>query len=102
MTKEAKRAAKIEKKLRVLTGGYQARAQGLMKQISDVGEQLESARLELSTFSFLKECEAQAIPSRMGAITADVERQEERERELQEKYQEATQKLQEVYNNSAA
>ncbi len=41
MTKEAKRAAKIEKKLKVLTGGYQARAQGLTKQIVDIQDQIE-------------------------------------------------------------
>ena len=50
MTKEAKRAAKIEKKLKVLTGGYQARSQGLIKQSQDLQEQIEQARLELSTF----------------------------------------------------
>ena len=50
MTKEAKRAAKIEKKLKVLTGGYQARSQGLIKQSQALQEQIEQARLELSTF----------------------------------------------------
>ncbi len=45
MTKEAKRAAKIEKKLKVLTGGYQARAQGLAKQIVDVQDQIEQVRV---------------------------------------------------------
>merc|ERR1719150_418157 len=33
MTKEAKRAAKTEKKLKILTGGYQSRAAGLIKQL---------------------------------------------------------------------
>ena len=73
MTKEAKRAAKTEKKLKILTGGYQvlaifknpyghhhnltcdqSRAAGLIKQLTDAGEQLEQTRLELETFNQLK------------------------------------------------
>ncbi len=34
MTREAKRAAKVEKKLKILTGGYQSRAAGLIKQLT--------------------------------------------------------------------
>ena len=41
MKKEAKRAVKVEEKLKVLTRGYQARAQGLAKQIHDLNEQIE-------------------------------------------------------------
>ena len=83
MTKEAKRAAKIEKKLKVLTGGYQARAQGLLKQASDLADQIEQSRLELSTFRFLKDKETTAIPKRLQSITEDVDRQKEREKGLQ-------------------
>merc|ERR1711994_292217 len=65
MTKEAKRAAKTEKKLKILTGGYQSRAAGLIKQLTDAGEQLEQTRLELETFNQLKINETNAIPRRM-------------------------------------
>lgn len=41
MKKEAKRAVKVEEKLKILTRGYQARAQGLAKQIHDLNEQIE-------------------------------------------------------------
>jgi pre-mRNA-splicing factor CDC5/CEF1 len=34
MTREAKKAAKVEKKLKILTGGYQSRAAGLIKQLT--------------------------------------------------------------------
>merc|ERR1712179_768754 len=54
MTREAKRAAKTEKKLKILTGGYQSRAAGLIKQLNDQAEQLEQSRLELATFDQLK------------------------------------------------
>ena len=33
MTKDAKNAAKLEKKLKILLGGYQSRSGGLIKQL---------------------------------------------------------------------
>ena len=50
--------------IQVLTGGYQARAQGLIKQIGDLNDQIGQARLDLSTFAFLKDQETRAIPKR--------------------------------------
>lgn len=57
MTREAKKAAKLEKKLRTLTAGYQSRAQALTKQTQDLVEQIEAARCELDTYKFLKKHE---------------------------------------------
>ena len=57
MTREAKKAAKLEKKLRTLTTGYQSRAQALTKQTQDLVEQIEAARCELDTYKFLKKHE---------------------------------------------
>ena len=57
MTREAKKAAKLEKKLRTLTAGYQSRAQALTKQTQDLVEQIEKARCELDAFKFLKKHE---------------------------------------------
>ena len=51
MTKEAKKAAKTEKKLKILTGGYQSRAAGLIKQLNDAAEQLEQVCSDWLTFS---------------------------------------------------
>lgn len=64
MTTEAKRAAKLEKKLKILLGGYQSRAMGLVKQQSDLWDQVEQAHMELRTFSELKKQEDLAIPRR--------------------------------------
>lgn len=64
MTAEAKRAAKMEKKLKILLGGYQSRAMGLVKQLSDLGDQVEQAVVELRTFQELKKQEDLAIPRR--------------------------------------
>jgi len=86
MTKEAKRAAKTEKKLKILTGGYQSRAAGLIKQLTDAADQLEQSRLELATFDQLKISETAAIPRRLEEISGDVGKQEERERNLQGSY----------------
>jgi pre-mRNA-splicing factor CDC5/CEF1 len=94
MKKEAKRAVKIEEKLKILTRGYQARAQGLAKQIHDLNEQIEQAQLELSTFSFLKESETRAIPKRLQSINEDVERQMEREKKLQDNFSQGQYQLQ--------
>ncbi|KAL0269731.1 UNVERIFIED_CONTAM: hypothetical protein PYX00_007365 [Menopon gallinae] len=93
MTREAKRAAKMEKKLKVLTGGYQTRGQALIKQLQDLHNQTEQAMLELSTFKFLKNQEEIAIPRRIQALTEDVNRQVDREHALQKKYGELRQML---------
>ncbi|MBN3318538.1 CDC5L protein, partial [Atractosteus spatula] len=86
MTMEAKRAAKMEKKMKILLGGYQSRAMGLIKQLNDLWDQVEQAHLELCTFEELKKHEDTAIPRRQEALREDVQRQQEREKELQQRY----------------
>ncbi|XP_001630383.2 cell division cycle 5-related protein [Nematostella vectensis] len=88
MTEDAKKAAKIEKKLKVLLGGYQTRAVGLTKQLSDLHEQLEQSQVEMTTFQALRNQELQAIPKRLEALKEDVQRQTEREKQLQAQYSE--------------
>ncbi|XP_070568591.1 cell division cycle 5-like protein [Ptychodera flava] len=88
MTKEAKRAAKMEKKLKILLGGYQSRALGLVKQLNDAFENLEQTFVEMKTFESLKRNEDIAIPKRLESLKEDVRRQAERERELQKQYSE--------------
>ncbi|XP_030054620.1 cell division cycle 5-like protein [Microcaecilia unicolor] len=86
MTTEAKRAAKMEKKMKILLGGYQSRAMGLIKQLNDLWDQIEQANLELRTFEELKKHEDVAIPRRQECLKEDVQRQQEREKELQHRY----------------
>ncbi|RZF40584.1 hypothetical protein LSTR_LSTR007467 [Laodelphax striatellus] len=86
MTKEARRAAKMEKKIKIITGGYQTRSQGLVKQFQDLIDQVEQAHMELSTFKFLQQQEEAAIPRRIESLTDDVNRQMEREKSLQKKF----------------
>ncbi|XP_050465844.1 cell division cycle 5-like protein [Cataglyphis hispanica] len=99
MTGEAKRAARMEKKLKVLTGGYQTRTQVLTKQLHDLWEQIEQAHLELSTFKFLQAQEEAAIPRRINALMEDVNRQTERERSLQMRYAQLQDQLQQCQLN---
>ncbi|XP_053565570.1 cell division cycle 5-like protein [Bombina bombina] len=88
MTAEAKRAAKMEKKMKILLGGYQSRAMGLIKQLNEIWDQYEQANLELRTFEELKKHEDIAIPRRIECLKEDVQRQEEREKELQQRFAE--------------
>lgn len=41
MTAEARKAAKLEKKLKILLGGFQSRALGLLKQHNELWEQVQ-------------------------------------------------------------
>ncbi|XP_050079283.1 cell division cycle 5-like protein [Anopheles maculipalpis] len=96
MAKEAKRCGKIEKKLKILTAGYQARAQALIKQFQDTNEQIEQNALALSTFKFLAAQEELAIPKRLESLTEDVMRQTEREKSLQTRYAQLSEELEDL------
>ncbi|XP_075971478.1 cell division cycle protein 21 [Anticarsia gemmatalis] len=97
MAKEAKKCSKMEKKLRVLTGGYQSRAASLIKQFQELQDQIEHANLELSTFKFLAEQEKAAIPRRIESLTEDVNRQTDREKQLQKRYAELQAELEDLH-----
>jgi len=76
----------MEKKIKIILGGYQTRSQGLVKQFQTLVDEVEQAHLELSTFLFLQRQEEAAIPKRLQSLTDDVNRQKEREKILQQKY----------------
>lgn len=86
MATKAKHCVKMEKKLKILTGGYQARAQALNKELQDTYDQIDSNHLLLSTFKCLGKQEDLAIPKRLESLNEDVNRQMEREKLLQAKY----------------
>ncbi|KAF6737409.1 Cell division cycle 5-like protein [Oryzias melastigma] len=100
MTADARRAAKLEKKLKILLGGFQSRALGLLKQHNELWEQVEQAATELQTFAQLKKQEDTAIPRRQAALLEDVERQMEREKELQQRYGELLMEREALINSS--
>ena len=86
MTKEAKKAAKIEKKLKIILGGYQAKSLAITKQIEDINDQLDQVYVEDITYSRLRQMEQEIIPHRLGKLQEHVQRQTEREAHLQERY----------------
>jgi len=77
-----------KKKLKTLLGGYQSRGQALVKALNDVYDHIDQTQVEAKTFDLLRQNEVLAIPKRIESFTEDVARQEERERELQRRYQE--------------
>lgn len=91
MTKEAKSAAKHEKKLRIILAGYQSIHQAMTKQVHDLHDQVEQTYVEMKTFEHLRQHEVNAIPKRLESLTDDVNRQTERERELQKRFGEMQQ-----------
>lgn len=86
MSKEAKKAAKLEQKLKITMGGYQSRAQVLIKSLQDIYSQIENKQVELSTFDNIREHELNAIPKRIESLKEDVSKQTAREKELQCKF----------------
>lgn len=86
MMEDAKKAARLEKRLKVLLGGYQSRAIALSKQIQDLHDQLIQCHIECDTFDMLQTQETQAIPRRLQALEEDVSRQTDREKSLQHFY----------------
>lgn len=86
MNQRAKRAAKVEKKLRVKLGGYQAIHDKLCKKYQEVTTEIEMANIEKKTFERLGEHELKAINKRVGRLQQEVTTQETREKDLQKMY----------------
>ena len=88
MAKDAQRAAKAEKKLGVTLGGYQARSRGIIKRITDGFDDLQRMKIEYESFDNLRTNEKAMGPVRVAALKEEVEKLEQRERRLQERYAE--------------
>ncbi|XP_046915842.2 cell division cycle protein 21 [Dermatophagoides farinae] len=96
MTREAKKAGKIEKKLSILLGGYQQRSHEMAKQFRECWQHIEQSHLELYSFNALKVREDCAIEKRIGQLKQDVKRQEQREMTLQARYAELLKQREEL------
>ena len=88
MTKEASKTAKLEKKLGVTLGGYQQRAQAIVKRITTAFEEMRNSKIEYETFARLRGNESAAGPRRLASLQEEVEKLEHRERMLQMRYSE--------------
>lgn len=88
MTREAAKAAKIEKKLNVTLGGYNVRSAALAKRVKDASAELLKTHIEVESFAKLRATEQVAAPLRVNALKEEVERLERQERDLQSRFQE--------------
>ncbi|KAJ7273436.1 pre-mRNA splicing factor component-domain-containing protein [Mycena haematopus] len=88
MGKEAAKAAKAEKKLTVVLGGYLSRSEALSKRIMDAFDELQRTKVDYESFSRLQANENAVGPRRLEALKEEVDKLERRERHLQERYSE--------------
>ncbi|KAF8803596.1 hypothetical protein BYT27DRAFT_7195437 [Phlegmacium glaucopus] len=88
MTKQANKAAKAEKKLGVILGGYQQRAQALSERMAKAFSEMQKAEVDYKSFSCLRESETTIGPRRIASLYQEVERLEHREGILQMRYAE--------------
>lgn len=87
MDKDAKRAAKLEQKVMVLTAGYSKKAEELNKQIQSLWQDNDQARTQLQCFKTFAQQEDQAAATRLAELQKELEVQREREKTLQLRYE---------------
>ncbi|OAL33787.1 pre-mRNA-splicing factor cef1 [Fonsecaea nubica] len=87
---------KLEKKLSLHLGGYQARQKTLKQKISTVYEQIEEQRAQLDAFRTLQIGEEGALARRLERLRDEVSFVMRREREAQEEYRELKERSAEV------
>ncbi|PVF95849.1 hypothetical protein CPB86DRAFT_558229 [Serendipita vermifera] len=88
MGREATRAGKVEKKLGLLLGGYQTRAEGLRKKLEEGFASWVSMEGDLRSFEELKAIEGVAGPTRLEVLSEEVGKLQRREGVQQARYKE--------------
>ncbi|XP_020079676.1 cell division cycle 5-like protein [Ananas comosus] len=86
MDDEAKKATKLEQKIKVLTHGYQARAGKLWSQIEATFKQMGTAATELECFQDLQKQELSAAAYRINNLIEEINKQKAQEQTLQHRY----------------
>ncbi|KAG0459861.1 hypothetical protein HPP92_022989 [Vanilla planifolia] len=86
MDDEEKKAKKLERKIKVLTQGYEMRAVKLRSQILATFKQIETAATELECFQALRKQEYSAASYRINNLIEEVNKQKQLERTLQHRY----------------
>ncbi|GJJ11999.1 hypothetical protein Clacol_006237 [Clathrus columnatus] len=102
MAREASRAAKTEKKLNVVLGGFQMRGSMLAKRATDAFAEMQRVQIDLECFERLHANETATAPRRVAALKEEVETLENRERGLQSKYKELQEELRKTQARVAA
>ncbi|KAL0924300.1 hypothetical protein M5K25_005115 [Dendrobium thyrsiflorum] len=86
MDDEAKKATRLEQKIKVLTHGYQMRGEKLWSQIEATFKQMRTASIELECFQALQKQERAAASYRIDNLIDEVNKQKQLERTLQDRY----------------
>jgi pre-mRNA-splicing factor CDC5/CEF1 len=87
MRREARKAAKMEKRLDVLLGGYQRRSESLAQEIEDLARRIQQSEIDYTSYEKLREQELRGIEGRLASAEGRVVDQQRRERDLQAQYQ---------------
>ncbi|KAF7805229.1 cell division cycle 5-like protein [Senna tora] len=93
------KAVRLEKKVIVLTQGYEMRAKkSLWPQIEATFKQMDTAATELECFQVLQKQEHLAASHRINNLWAEVEKQKELEKTLQKRYGDLLAELERIQN----
>ncbi|OJD27889.1 pre-mRNA-splicing factor cef1 [Blastomyces percursus] len=97
----AEHGNKLEKKISLHNGGYQARAKTLRTKIVEANEALEKAMFELDAFRTLQLGEESGISRRLEGLRDEVTFVSRREREAQELYRSRKEELESLESGTA-
>ncbi|EER24168.1 Pre-mRNA-splicing factor cef1 [Coccidioides posadasii str. Silveira] len=89
----AEQGNKLEKKVALHYGGYQARAKTLRNKILEANEALQKAKFDLDSFRTLQIAEESAVRGRVESLREEVTFVSRREREAQEVYRQRKEEL---------
>ena len=92
----AEQGNKLEKKLALHMGGYQARAKTLRAKITEAAEALEKAKIGKDTFQTLQINEEAALGRRLEGLREEVGYVSKREREAQDEFRNVKEELRDL------
>lgn len=88
MSRDGKKAAKVDKKLALTLGGYKKRASALSAKLGEQQQVVADKRMELACFQKLAGQESLALPQRERELTTLLSEQNAREAQLQTRFSE--------------
>ncbi|KAK3200746.1 hypothetical protein Dsin_024161 [Dipteronia sinensis] len=98
MDDDKEKALHLEKKVKLLTQGYEKRAENLRNQIQSTVKQMETAGTELECFQALQKQEQFAASSRINGLWEEVQKQKELERILQNRYGDFSAEMERIHH----
>jgi len=78
--------ARLAKLTQVYCGGYQKRSEALSQELAQLYAQVDSSEIELACFRERLRCESEALPGRLARTRRETALEEEKEKELQDRY----------------